>query len=578
MLRPGVSMHSIHSMSSSLRNISAETDDKSLLRMSSMCLSANLNVDKIDKNRLPIYNNNNNNNNSEHKSPCMKITPEIIITDENCVVHNELTYNEPNNEQNNKLLPVTPKKKSDDSSLTHVYFRRWIILFIFSFISLLSAFNWIEYNIIQDVTIHFYNKSLPEGEAEQNDAVNWFSMIYMLCYIPLVFPAMFLLDKRGLKLSIVLGGLLTTIGSVIKCFAVEPEYFLVAFLGQTICAIAQAFTLSVPARLSALWFGPTQIALATSIGVFGNQLGAAVGFLLPPIIVFKSDNVEDMKRQFLILLIPLASLCGLVTLAAIIFIKDQPEKPPSVAQLEIRNQLIRYESLKSQEKQSDFQLFRQSLMNLFKNSNFDLLLISYGINTGSYYAIGTLLNQIVSFYHQNENEKIGLIGLTLVLSGLIGAVIGGIILDRTKAYKATTFAIYACAFISMVLFTLTLSINIWIIFATAFLLGFFLTGYLPVGFELAAEITYPEPEGSSCGLLNSSAQFFGIGYTYIQGRLISMYGATAGNIFISVSLLIGTIITGFIKSDLRRQKAIAEFNKPMKNENKSDCNNNTIDC
>ena len=35
---------------------------------------------------------------------------------------------------------------------------------------------------------------------------------------------------------------------------------------------------------------------------------------------------------------------------------------------------------------------------------------------------------------------------------------------------------------------------------------FFMTGYLPVGFEFAAEITYPEPEGTSSGLLNASAQ------------------------------------------------------------------------
>ena len=33
-----------------------------------------------------------------------------------------------------------------------------------------------------------------------------------------------------------------------------------------------------------------------------------------------------------------------------------------------------------------------------------------------------------------------------------------------------------------------------------------MTGYLPVGFEFAAEITYPEPEGTSSGLLNASAQ------------------------------------------------------------------------
>ena len=37
-----------------------------------------------------------------------------------------------------------------------------------------------------------------------------------------------------------------------------------------------------------------------------------------------------------------------------------------------------------------------------------------------------------------------------------------------------------------------------------------MTGYLPIGFEFAAEITYPESEGTSSGLLNASAQVFGI--------------------------------------------------------------------
>ena len=35
---------------------------------------------------------------------------------------------------------------------------------------------------------------------------------------------------------------------------------------------------------------------------------------------------------------------------------------------------------------------------------------------------------------------------------------------------------------------------------------FFMTGYLPVGFEFAAEITYPECEGTSTGLLSASSQ------------------------------------------------------------------------
>lgn len=136
---------------------------------------------------------------------------------------------------------------------------------VFSLTSLLNAFNWIEYNIVQDVVVHFYNESLPENEAQKIDAVNWFSMVYMLCYIPLVFPAMFLLDRKGLKLSCCLGALLTFVGSAVKCAAVRQDLFAVAMLAQTICAIAQAFTLGIPARLSALWFGNNEIGLATSV-------------------------------------------------------------------------------------------------------------------------------------------------------------------------------------------------------------------------------------------------------------------------------------------------------------------------
>lgn len=33
-----------------------------------------------------------------------------------------------------------------------------------------------------------------------------------------------------------------------------------------------------------------------------------------------------------------------------------------------------------------------------------------------------------------------------------------------------------------------------------------MTGYLPLGFEYAAELTYPESEGTSSGLLNVAAQ------------------------------------------------------------------------
>ena len=78
-----------------------------------------------------------------------------------------------------------------------------------------------------------------------------------------------------------------------------------------------------------------------------------------------------------------------------------------------------------------------------------------------------------------------------------------------------------------------------------------MTGYLPVGFELAAEVTYPASEGTACGLLNTSAQIFGIAYTYGMGRLLTANGPLYANIFASASLLVGTIITGILKFILK---------------------------
>jgi len=164
-------------------------------------------------------------------------------------------------------------------------------------------------------------------------------------------------------------------------------------LGQLMCGIGQSFTLSVPSRLSALWFESSKISTATSIGIFANQLGTAIGFLVPPNLV-KIDTIENMQTSFYYLLIPVAALSGVSTVLAFLFISDQPPTPPSLTQLEIQTIKIENTNLKQ-----DLLLFKQSLVNLFKNLHFILMLITYGINTGIFYSISTLLNQIINEYY-----------------------------------------------------------------------------------------------------------------------------------------------------------------------------------
>uniref|UniRef100_A0A3Q1IC04 Uncharacterized protein n=1 Tax=Anabas testudineus TaxID=64144 RepID=A0A3Q1IC04_ANATE len=86
-----------------------------------------------------------------------------------------------------------PNGGSDSALPTRLYKRRWLIVFLFSSYSLSNAYQWIQYGIISNIIMKFYN---VDGFA-----VDWLSMVFMLTYIPFIFPVTWLLDKKGLRLT-----------------------------------------------------------------------------------------------------------------------------------------------------------------------------------------------------------------------------------------------------------------------------------------------------------------------------------------------------------------------------------------
>jgi FLVCR family feline leukemia virus subgroup C receptor-related protein len=61
-------------------------------------------------------------------------------------------------------------------------------------------------------------------------------------------------------------------GAWLKVFALAPDGFWLAFLGQALVGSAQVFVLGVPAQLAAVWFGPSQVSTACALGVIGNEV------------------------------------------------------------------------------------------------------------------------------------------------------------------------------------------------------------------------------------------------------------------------------------------------------------------
>lgn len=114
----------------------------------------------------------------------------------------------------------------------------------------------------------------------------------------------------------------------------------VVYIGQTILSSMQVFILSLPPRIAAVWFGDKEVkhnsffhctlfkitnfkvSRACALGVFGTQLGAAIGFILPPMLVKNHENLDYIRVELAHLTSGL-SIISVASVLAVIFCKSK---------------------------------------------------------------------------------------------------------------------------------------------------------------------------------------------------------------------------------------------------------------
>jgi len=318
----------------------------------------------------------------------------------------------------------------------------------------------------------------------------------------------------------------------------------VAFAGQTLIGVAQMFSLGAPGRLAALWFGAREVSLACALGVFGNQLGCAIGFLVPPLLV---RGGADTATQLRTLCQIYAAVPTAVFVLIVIFFKKKPPRPPSAAQAAA----IASPANESQKS------FLTTIKILLTTPNFLLLLACYGLTAGSFYALNTVLNPLVLDSFKGANQEVGSLGLTMVLVGVVGSIVGGLVLDAWHRYKQTTILAILLGGAGMAGFGAALQLhNMAALYGAAAFLGFFTAGFVPVGYEFSAEITYPMPEATVVGMLNAAGELSGIVVSQGGLTLLENYGNLAAMATFLSTLTLALVLCCFIRNDLKRLAAM----------------------
>lgn len=384
------------------------------------------------------------------------------------------------------------------ASSFRVYRFRWIVLAVFMFINLTIQILWISYASISGPAAAYYQVSDLQ--------IGYFAMVFMLAFIPLSIPVSWLIDTWGFKQAVSIGALLMGFFGVARGL-VGADYRL-ALICSVGLAAAQPFLLNAWTKMPANWFAIDERATAVGLVTLANLVGTGIGLALTPLLI-ETITIPSVQLIY----------GGIAAFSSVLFLllaRDKPKTPPCPPELAARALML--DGLKHALRVRPFWYY---------------LIISF-IGLGIFNGVTTWVENIIRPRGFSPADA-GLLGALMLGGGLLGALIIPPLSDRQ--HKRQRYLLIGIGLSIPGLIGLAYASSAWMLFASAFLLGFFLVSANPVGMQYAAEITYPTPEGTSNGLI----QLFGQGsvvFVYIMEALRTPAGSFTPSLWLGVLLLL----------------------------------------
>ena len=258
----------------------------------------------------------------------------------------------------------------------HLYRRRFYIISVFGLLNFNQCLIWLTFSPIARNTEVYYNIT----ETTVDLFLNWGNLV---C-IPTFPIACFFLNKpQGLRLSMIVFAVASLIATVLRLIpsiiisSSNPHFNSIAvpFLhsGQILNALCAPLVQVSVSQLSCVWFAPNERARATTLALMMNNFGAAVGFIISPLIVDVPENVPHLLYVHL-------SFALIACVLTVIYFPSYPPTPPSPAAERLLSCSVSENSINS------LRVFIKELWECMKSPPFMLLSIVGGLTTGAFSA------------------------------------------------------------------------------------------------------------------------------------------------------------------------------------------------
>ncbi|KAH7021953.1 major facilitator superfamily domain-containing protein [Ilyonectria destructans] len=389
-----------------------------------------------------------------------------------------------------------------EGTLSKVYKRRFLGMAQLFLLNICASIAWIDLAPIVEFAAEHFGTSAP--------AINWFSTSFLLVALLANYPAS-RVARRGLKLAMLVSSVLMVAGTWLMYGGTWIRSFGLALFGHSIIAMAQPFTVILPAPYSEAWFRSGSRATATAISGLATILGTTIGQFIIPAWVKSADEVTQGILYQSILL----SAAGFLTL----FIPGTPPRSPGLATMHERSMS-----------------HIQEAKTLFSRTEIYLAGIPFGVLTGVFNALSFLIFQICMPYGFTV-DQCSIAGLLMALPGLILAVIAGRLADMFRCHVillkgmalVTGAGILAFAWVPP-------SGSVGFLYAVSTVISIGVIGPSGVAVEFVAEFIYPLGPELAIALMWGVGQLLGAALTIGCGYMTDKNGGIQPGVYLLVGL------------------------------------------
>lgn len=406
----------------------------------------------------------------------------------------------------------------EQKKVNPVFGYRWVILAVYMFLSVVIQIQWLAHAAVARPAQVFYQGQFnPDGLFN----IDFLAMLYMVVYIVISIPASYIIDTYGIRIGLGIGAGLTVVAGLLK--GIMADNYTGILIAQIGLAIAQPFILNAVTAVTVRWFPLRERGMSAGLASLAQYLGIIIAMLVTPLMIGINPDQPEYGSGFEHMLMIYGIITALAGILSLILIRETPPEPPG------DELLVRMS-------------FRQGMQHILGLRDMRIVLIIFLIGLGIFNAVSSMTDAIAG--HMGVKDSEGLIGGVMLIGGIIGAVI---IPWLSDVYKKRKFFLVVCM-IGMVPGIICLSLadqlatnpdTIYAITLTgSFILGFFVMSAGPIGFQYAAEVSYPAPESTSQGLLLLLGQMTGM--LFVAGMSIrqNQYLGTFMSIFVALTFVI----------------------------------------